>query len=215
VGWTFGIWESIANPHDDDNNKNNTNLLKEMASWYYPLLAVPYLLTSCTMLGTVLCTVISGFVVAITTLILLFAMTLHPQAQFFGNGKGWSYLLAIFAVFFEATLVSLLLLKVVHKKNQKSVFVETMRLEGKWRQGEMIEPPTVDCGCCRLSLLVAIVTFPLHVIFPVVGTFMFAFINAPLAGKENMELYLDAIAMDRYVWLEGFRLAVCVPHNPF
>jgi len=163
------------------------------------------------MWGTVFCVVLLGFSVALLCVILLFAFALFPQAKAFGGQKWWSYVLAVMAVLFEAMLLALLLLKVVHSKCQKKIFVTTMELEGAWKPG-MIEPSLAkDINCCRLGFFVKIITFPLNLI-PVVGTFIFAFVNAPFEAWDLMDMYFDAIQMDdeaQVVEVTGGERAYC------
>jgi hypothetical protein len=163
---------------------------------HYPIAGLVYLFTSPSMWGTVICAVLLGFVVALTTIIVLFSIALKPQAHAFGN-HWWSYILAIFAVLFESLLATALILKVVHSKCQKRIFVETMQCEGKWRYDTMVEPSIGgDINCCKMGFLIKIVTFPLNLI-PIAGTMIYAFVNAPFEAWNLMDMYFDALQMSR------------------
>jgi uncharacterized protein involved in cysteine biosynthesis len=164
---------------------------------HYPLAGFVYLLTSPSMWGTVLCVALLGITVALMAIILLFTIALQPQAALFGGGRWWSYMLAVVAVLFEALLLTVVMLKVVHSKCQKRIFLETMQQEERWLP-DMEEPAMVrDCNCCKLGLFVKIISFPLNLI-PVAGTIIYAFINAPFEAWDLMDMYFDAIGMDNH-----------------
>ena len=187
--------------------------------WQYPLYGVIYLFTSPSMICSVICAITFGLIIATTSLIILFVFTLQTQAEAltFGttqdddddeNGNTtttwWSYMLAIFAVLFEATLITILLLKVVHTKSQKKIFVTTMKQENTWRDiidypngNHMIEPGGIELfGCFKLSFIVSLITFPLHIFLPLVGTIVHSLLNSRLAAWELMDMYFVAINMD-------------------
>jgi len=136
-----------------------------------------------------------GVMVAVSALLLLLAIALEPQANAFGGGQWWSWIFAFTAVLFEALVLSLLLLKVLHSKTKKYIFVETMKTENKWSP-EMSEPSMLsDINCCKIYTFVAVVTFPLNII-PVAGTVLYSFINAPYTAWDYMDMYFDTIQMD-------------------
>ena len=183
--------------------------------WQYPIYGVIYLFTSPSMICSVICAITLGLIIATTSLILLFVFTLQTQAEAltFGtqdddeNGSTttwWSYMLAVFAVLFEATLITILLLKVVHTKSQKKIFVTTMKQENTWRDiidypngNHMIEPGGIEIfGCFKLSFIVSLITFPLHIFLPLVGTIVHSLLNSRLAAWELMDMYFVAINMD-------------------
>jgi hypothetical protein len=162
---------------------------------HFPFAGFLYLLTSPSMWGTVICVALLGLTVALTSIIFLFLVALRPQADLFGGGQWWSYMLAIIAVIFEALLLTMTILKMMHTKCQIKIFIETMKLEGQWTP-DMKEPSIVrDLNCCKLGFFVKIVTFPLNLI-PIAGTVLYAFINAPFAALDLMDMYFEAIHMD-------------------
>jgi hypothetical protein len=155
-----------------------------------------YLLTSPSMWGTVVCVALLGLIVALASIIFLFVVALRPQANLFGGGQWWSYVLAIIAVLFEALLLTMTILKMVHTKCQIKIFVETMKLEGHWTP-DMMEPSIVrDFNCCKLGFFIKVITFPLNLI-PIAGTILYAFINAPFTALDLMDMYFEAIHMDQ------------------
>ena len=191
-------------------------------AFHYPILGLVYLLTSPSMVCSVICAIIVGITIAITALLLLLTMTLQSQsrgiAHMFGGGvvgrddvddvddessaattttTWWSYVIALFAVLFETTLLTVLLLKVIHGKSQKKIFVQTMKLQQQWNQGAMVEPSGIDIiNCCKLSFIISLLTFPLHIVFPLVGTVVYALLNGRLTGWEYMDMYFHAIHMN-------------------
>jgi len=137
-----------------------------------------------------------GLTVSVSSIILVFALALQPQANAFGGNRWWSYVLAVFTCLLEASCLTLLALLVVQSKCRKKIFVKTMILEGKWKKEEMIEPSvTKDINCCRIGFLIKLITLPLNVV-PVIGTIIYAFINAPFDAWDVMDMYFDAISMD-------------------
>ena len=184
-------------------------------AFHYPIYGLIYLLTSPSMVCSVICAILVGITIAITALILLLTMTLQSQSRSIANMFGvhgeeeegddessttgtatwWSYVIAIFAVLFETTLITLLLLKIIHGKSQKKIFVQTMRLQNQWKQGSMVEPSGIDINCCKLSFVISLVTFPLHIVFPLVGTVIYCLLNGRLTGWEYMDMYFHAIHM--------------------
>ena len=178
---------------------------------HYPFAGFLYLLTSPSMWGTVICVALLGITVSLTCIVLLFVVALQPQASLFGGGHWWSYMLAVIAVLFEALLLSLTILKLVHTKCQIKIFVQTMKLEGKWNS-EMMEPSVVrDFNCCNLGFFLKIATFPLNLI-PIAGTIVYAFINAPFTALDLMDMYFETIHMDyqaQMIELSGGRELSC------
>lgn len=160
-------------------------------TWHYPLIAVGYLIASPSLVCNTVCTVLWGILISITILIVLFVTTLYEQAQLLGGGRWWSWIFAVFLVLLEATVLTLIVLKVSHVKSQKRIFVETMKLENTWDASRMIEPgPDIPCsGCCSFSTILQIITYPLHVFIPILGTFVFSFLNGKFAGLDWMNLY--------------------------
>ena len=208
--------------YDDAGGVSSTSSLASSSTttaFHYPILGLVYLLTSPSMVCSVICAIIVGITIAITALLLLLTMTLQSQsrgiAHMFGGGvvgrddvddessaattttTWWSYVIAIFAVLFETTLLTVLLLKVIHGKSQKKIFVQTMKLQQQWNQGAMVEPSGIDIiNCCKLSFLISLLTFPLHIVFPLVGTVVYALLNGRLTGWEYMDMYFHAIHMN-------------------
>ena len=180
--------------------------------WQYPIYGVIYLFTSPSMICSVLCAVMLGLIIATTSLIILFALTLRAQAEAFAFGRvseegedistWWSLMLAVFAVLFEATLITLLLLKLVHGKSQKKIFVKTMKMENQWRDAtehpdnHMTEPGGLEfCGCIKLSFIIGLLTYPLNFLVPLLGTVVYSLLNSRLASWELMDMYFNAIHM--------------------
>lgn len=165
------------------------------SSVHYPWLGFLYILTAPSLWGTVLCVALFGVLVAVTTIVLLFVFALQPQAEAFGGSQWWSYVFAVVAVLFEALLLTALILRVAQSKCQKKIFVETMKMEQKWRE-EMVEPSVIkDIHCFKIGVLVKICTFPLNLI-PVAGTVLFAFINGPFEAWDLMDMYFEAVGME-------------------
>ena len=180
--------------------------------WQYPTYGMIYLFTSPSMICSVFCAVMLGLIIATTSLIVLFALTLRAQAEAFAFGRDseegedgttwWSLMLAVFAVLFEATLITLLLLKLVHGKSQKKIFVKTMKMENQWRDAtehpdnHMTEPGGLElCGCVKLSFIIGLLTYPLNFLVPLLGTVVYSLLNSRLASWELMDMYFNAIRM--------------------
>jgi hypothetical protein len=165
------------------------------ASMHYPFAGFLFLLASPSLWGTVLCVVLLGFTIALTSVLMLFVFTFRSQANVLGGGEWWSYVLAIVAVLFESLFLTFIILKMVHTKCQIKIFMETMKAKGHWT-ADMKAPSVVrDFDFCKLGFFVKIATFPLNLI-PVAGTILFAYINAPFAALDLMDMYFEAIHMD-------------------
>lgn len=179
-----------------------------LGSKKYPLRGLLYMLTSPSLWGTVFLIVSFGILVSITSLILVFTFAFQPQMKLIADGEAWySSAVAIFLCLLEASLITLVMLFLVLSSSRKKVFVKTMQLEGKWKTEEMVEPTVAkDINCCRIGFIVSTITLPLHVIIPVIGTFIYAYINAPFAAWDCMDMYFDAIHMDESLQREELNL---------
>jgi hypothetical protein len=162
---------------------------------HYPIAGLFYLLSSPSLWGTVFCVMLLGFALSLTSTLLLFVLTLRLQANIFGGGQWWSYVLAVIAILFESLFFTFFILKVVPMKCQIKIFMETMKAKGQWTK-EMKGPSVLrDFDTCKLGFLVRIISFPLNLI-PVAGTVLFAYINAPFTALDLMDMYFEAINMD-------------------
>lgn len=179
----------------------------------YPLSGMKYVMSNPGLWRSICCVALFGIMVSVTVLILLFALALKPQAEAFGGYQWWSWLLAVLAVLFEALLLSGLVLVLVYSKAKKTIFVETMQLEGKWRE-EMKEPSVFnDLNCCKVSFILGLITLPLNLI-PVAGTIAYAYINGPYLGWDYMDMYFEAIHMEgkqQRIEVMGENNSVCTP----
>jgi len=161
----------------------------------YPISGFTYLLTHPRLWGIVIKMILIGLIVSLFALILLFTKALKPQAQAMGD-HWWSWVLAIVFVLFESVFVVAFTLRCVQSKSSKRIFVETMRDEGAWRENQMEEPSMAkDVNCFKISVLVRIITFPINII-PLIGQVLYAYVNAPYAGWDCMDMYLDAIHIE-------------------
>lgn len=169
----------------------------------YPVEGFLYLLTSPKLWGSVCCTILFGLLIAVSSTLLLFILTLKQHAEWFGGLQWWSWVLAVLAVLFESLIITFVALKVSHAKTQNTIFVTTMKQKGYWDPNRMVEPSIVP-GICQLRFFIRIATMPLNLI-PVIGNILFAYINAPFEAKETMGLYFDAIQLhDKNRWIEVY-----------
>ena len=169
--------------------------------WQYPLWGIVHLWSSPTVLKRLFYTVLVGLTVAVTVLVLLLIYALTPQAQLFAGGRGheikwWSYTMAVVAVLLEASLLSLLLLKLFRYKFEEAVFVQTMKDKGQWKPGMTVEGKHAGGGSQHWNNVVAVsvevLTMGLNFMFPVLGTIFYAILNGPLKAWDYMEMYMDA-----------------------
>ena len=78
-------------------------------------------------------------------------------------------------------------------KAQTKSFVETMRLEGYWKENEMTPQSTIkDLNLIKKAFIVRMITMPLQVV-PFVGGVFYSAINATFTGWDYMDRYFDAI----------------------
>jgi len=161
---------------------------------HYPWKGFLYLLTSPSLWGTVCCVIVIGLTIAVASIVLLLYFAFAPQAHAFGS-SWWSYVLAVIAVLLESVAITAVCLRIAQSKCQKRIFVQTMQAQQCWRTG-MMEPSILkDIHCCKFALLIKCITFPLQLI-PIVGTIVFAWINAPWEAWEIMDLYFEAVGLE-------------------
>jgi len=132
---------------------------------------------------------------SILCFILLFIFTLNPQADLFGGGEWWSYILAIFAILFEAAIITGILLLITQSKCQTEIFATTMKLKNKWRHGVMNKQSIItemNICCKQRGACLRIITFP-FVFIPILGGSIYSFINATFIGWDYMDMYFDSI----------------------
>jgi hypothetical protein len=136
-----------------------------------------------------------GMTLAFLSLILLLVFALKPQAEAFGGGQWWSWLLAVLAVLLEAALAAAALVAVSQSRCQTEVFVATMRLENKWKEGEMKKQSIIkDLNMLKKAFFVRIITYPLNLV-PFLGAALYSAINATFIGWDYMDRYFDAIQL--------------------
>ncbi|KAL7524188.1 hypothetical protein ACHAWF_000852 [Thalassiosira exigua] len=163
---------------------------------HYPAKALAYALARPSLWKVVLRVACVGVSLAVLILIVLLAIALKPQAELISPTlQWWAWLIAVLLVLLEAAICVALLTVVMQSKAQTKLFVATMRLEGLWREGEMVEQATVkDLNLIKKAFFVRILTYPLK-IFPFVGGAIYSAINATFTGWDYMDRYFDAIKL--------------------
>lgn len=163
---------------------------------HYPLKSVAFVLSNPSLWRKVACVACFGMTVTFLAFVLLFVFALKPQALAFGGGQWWSWLLAVLIVLLEAAVLSFFVLAIAHSKCQTEVFVQTMKLKGQWRDGEMRKQSLwKELNLfCKKAFIVRIITFPINII-PFVGAAIYSGINATFVGWDYMDMYFDAIRM--------------------
>ena len=163
---------------------------------HYPIKSVAFVLSNPSLWRKVACVACFGMTVSFLAFVLLLVFALKPQALVFGGGQWWSWVLAVLVVLLEAAVISFLVLAISHSKCQTEVFVQTMKLKGQWRDGEMRKQSL--CKelniFCKKAFIVRIITFPINII-PFVGAAIYSAINATFIGWDYMDMYFDAIRM--------------------
>lgn len=162
---------------------------------HYPIKAVAFVASNPSLWRRVACVAFFGFTVAVLAFVFLVVFALNPQAQAFGGGQWWSWLLAVLVVLFEAAIVTMLVVAVAQSKCQTEVFRKTMMIKGYWREGEMRKQSIcADLNLFKKAFFARIITFPLNII-PFFGAALFSAINATFTGYDYMDRYFDAIKM--------------------
>jgi hypothetical protein len=161
---------------------------------HYPIKAVAFVMSNPSLWRRVICVACFGVVVSFLALVLLLVFALKPQAEAFGGGQWWSWILAVLVVFLEAAVVSILVLAVAHSRCQTEVFVKTMQINGKWRDGMKKQPILMDLNIFKKAFFVRILTFPINLI-PFFGAAVYSAINATFSGWDAMDRYFYAIQM--------------------
>lgn len=162
----------------------------------YPIKAIHYTLAHPSLLPIVLRVACVGCTLSTSILIVLLATALKPQAELISsNLEWWAWFIAVLIVLLESAICAGLLMVVSQSKAQTKLFVATMRLEGQWREGEMIPQSTIkDLNLVKKAFMVRIITLPLQII-PLVGGAIYSAINATFTGWDYMDRYFDAIKL--------------------
>lgn len=164
---------------------------------HYPIKAIKYTLSHPkTLLKIVFRIACIGCTLSIIILVVLMALTLKPQAELISsNLEWWAWLIAVFIVLLESAILAGLLLVISQSKAQTKLFVATMRLEGQWRENEMIKQSIIkDMNLVKKAFLVRMMTLPIQII-PLVGGAIYSAINATFTGWDYMDRYFDAIKL--------------------
>lgn len=163
---------------------------------HYPIKSVAFVMSNPSLWRRVACVACFGMTVSFLALVFLLVFALKPQAEAFGGAQWWSWILAVLVVLLEAAVITLLVVAIAHSKCQTEVFVQTMKIKGKWREGEMKKQSL--CKelnlFCKKAFIVRIITFPINII-PFVGAAIYSAINATFIGWDYMDMYFDAIKM--------------------
>lgn len=162
----------------------------------YPVKALAYTLAHPSLWRIVFRVACMGCTLAIIILVVLLAVALKPQAELISpNLEWWAWLIAVFLVLFESAICAGLLMIVSQSKAQTKLFVATMRMEGQWRENEMVvQSIAKDLNLIKKAFLVRMVTFPIQII-PLVGGAIYSAINATFTGWDYMDRYFDAIKL--------------------
>lgn len=162
----------------------------------YPIKAIAYTLAHPSLWRIVFRVACLGCTLAVIILAVLLAVTLKPQAELISpNLEWWAWLIAVLLVLLESALCTGILLVASQSKVQTNLFVATMRMEGQWREGEMVAQSTMsDFNLIKKAFVVRLATFPIQII-PVVGGAIYSAINATFTGWDYMDRYFDAIKL--------------------
>ncbi len=104
---------------------------------HYPIKGFYFVMSNPSLWRRVACVAFFGAFVAFLALVFLLVFALKPQAEAFGGGQWWSWLLAVLIVLLEAAIVTMLVVATAQSKCQTEVFCQTMKIKGYWREGEM------------------------------------------------------------------------------
>jgi len=162
---------------------------------HYPIKGFYFVMSNPSLWRRVACVAFFGAFVAFLALVFLLVFALKPQAEAFGGGQWWSWLLAVLIVLLEAAIVTMLIVATAQSKCQTEVFCQTMKIKGYWREGEMKKQSIcADLNLFKKAFFARIITFPLNII-PFFGAALFSAINATFIGYDYMDRYFDAIKM--------------------
>jgi hypothetical protein len=138
--------------------------------------------------------------VSVTSIVLLFTMTLAPQAHTLIHGKvpAWlAWFLAVIFVLLESLVAVLLAVAVVLPGYMDHLFDRVLTLRG---HSSLLEGRNASGCCkslkavCRVSIVIKfallIGSLPIHAI-PVVGTVAWLYLNGLVRGWESHQRYFD------------------------
>lgn len=163
----------------------------------YPIKAIYYTLAHPKELSwIVLRMACIGCTLSLVILIVLMATTLKPQAELISSDlQWWAWLIAVFLVLFQSAICAMLLVAVSQSKAQTKLFVATMRLEGQWKENDMVAQSFMkDLNLVKKAFVVRIITMPIQII-PFLGGAIYSAINATFTGWDYMDRYFDAIKL--------------------
>jgi len=163
----------------------------------YPAAGVRYFIQSPGLWKDAICLLCFAIVLTFIILIMVFVSFLKPQAEFFNFSSGFlSYTLSVIACFIETTvIVSIILLqKIEHAKH--SIWVKVMQenecWDAKW------DAPTEKSGlgsCLSFGAILKFVALPVNLL-PVVGTIVYAAINATLLSWDYNAYYYEVLQLN-------------------
>ncbi|ETW02326.1 hypothetical protein H310_05869 [Aphanomyces invadans] len=167
----------------------------------YAIQGIVFFLTHPSLWLTLLCPTIMTIVVALCSVIGLFAIALYPTAVLYkhvGLPPVWAWVLAVVTVLAEVFLTTLIYSLTCSGCFVDKVFEKVLVMRG---HGRVVEEAEVRARCCRqckaccnvsiwLRLVVLVVTLPLHLI-PILGTIAYVWLNASLKGWEAHLYYFE------------------------
>ncbi|ETV83590.1 hypothetical protein H257_04288 [Aphanomyces astaci] len=167
----------------------------------YAVQGILYFLAHPSLWLTLLCPTIMTILVALCSVIGLFAIALYPTAVLYkkaGLPAGWAWVLAVVTVLAEIFLTTLIYSLTCSGCFVDKIFEKVLTMRG---HGRVIEEAEVKARCCRqckaccnvsiwLRLVVLVVTLPLNLI-PIVGTMAYVWLNASLKGWEAHLYYFE------------------------
>lgn len=148
-----------------------------------------------------ICPLLLTLVFAVASVVVIFAIALHPQARGLADAgvpDGLAWVLAILLVVIEIFLATLIYSLIVLPCYTDKVFEQVLTDKG---HGELVhnEKNHASCGrtcsaCCRVSvclrIMLLILTLPLNLI-PIIGTIIYIYINGLLFGWEAHLYYFE------------------------
>ncbi len=140
-------------------------------------------------------------VVALISVIVLFAAGLYPQAyglEKAGLPATWAWIVAILLVLVEISLITIIYALTCTPCFMDAIFEKVLKNRG---HGDLLENTAghASCcrccnACCRVSVILRIATLPLNLI-PILGTILYVWINGTLS---SWELHLPYFSMKGY-----------------
>ncbi|TMW58773.1 hypothetical protein Poli38472_006918 [Pythium oligandrum] len=163
----------------------------------YAIQGIVYFFTHPRLWFTIICPLLLTLVFAIASVVVIFAVALHPQARGLADAgvpDGLAWVLAILLAIIEIFLATLIYSLIALPRHTDKVFEQVLKDKG---HGEAVHNKKIRASCgrtcsiwCRVNMSRQVLTLPLNLI-PIIGTITYIWINGLLFGWDAHLYYFE------------------------